>query len=125
MNGILWLRILLTGLGLELLYAVYITFTRWYDAGVLLNLLSINLLMLIGGYLVARKATSMQIVQGALVGVVGALFYIFATLNMVMKGNLPVDWNYFMEHLLKIASGALGGFIALRLSRSAAAKNSL
>ncbi|MDH5251563.1 MAG: hypothetical protein OEW40_21390 [Cyclobacteriaceae bacterium] len=62
MNGILWLRILLTGLGLELLYAVYITFTRWYDAGVLLNLLSINLLMLIGGYLVARKATSMQIV---------------------------------------------------------------
>ena len=114
MKNILWLRIVLTGLGLEVLYGLYITFIRWYDSTTFFNLLSINILMLIGGYIVGRKAASNRVLQGALVGVVGASFYVIATLSMVTKGQLAVDLSYFLEHFLKIASGALGGYLAMR-----------
>lgn len=114
MKNILWLRIVLTGLGLEILYALYITFIRWYDSTTFFNLLSINILMLLGGYVVGRKASSKWVLQGALVGVVGALFYIFATFGMVTNGDLAIDLQYILEHFLKIASGALGGYLASR-----------
>ncbi len=114
MKHILWIRIALTGMAVELTYVVFIKFIRWYEPTPVLNFLALGLLMACGGYLVGRKAQEKQILQGALVGVVGVLFYLFGTMNMYLSGELPIDLLYFLDHLNKIAWGAFGGYLALR-----------
>ena len=113
MKKILWLRIVLTGLGVEFLYAIFIKFIRWYEPTVFLNFLALGILMTLGGYFVGRKAKEKRILQGALVGVTGVLFFIFATMHKYLSGEFSIDSIYFLDHLNKIIWGSTGGFIAL------------
>ncbi len=115
MKQIKWFWIFLVGISLELIYGVYITFIKWYESGVIVDLFSINLLIFIGGCIIGNMVNSRYVLQGALVGVVAALFYVGATLNMVIDGNLPIDFAYFREGILKIISGALGGYAMYKI----------
>lgn len=115
MRNILWWRILLTGLSMELIYGIYIGFIRWYEPNLSANSFTLGILMLIGGYWAGRKANKTHILQGALVGLTGVLFYIIVVLMIQPDASqMPSILHVFIENLAKILGGALGGYIALR-----------
>ncbi|MCB0668760.1 MAG: hypothetical protein KDC80_23210 [Saprospiraceae bacterium] len=115
MKNILWLRILITGLAMEFIYGMYISFIRWYEATMLTSLLALGFLMAIGGYLVARKADSKHLLQGASVGLVGVLFYLFVTTVLISdNGQVTYGLQFWLEDVAKIGGGVIGGYIALR-----------
>ncbi len=110
----MWLRILLTGLAMELVYGMYISFVRWYEPTMLTSVAALGLLMAIGGYLVGRKAKSNHVAQGALVGLTGVVFYV-VVLNTIAQAEAVVfGLQYWLEHCAKVSGGAIGGYIALR-----------
>jgi len=118
MKNILWLRIVLTGLAIEFGYGIYISFIRWYEPTILTSLVTLGGLMLIGGFLVGRKANSKHIIQGALVGFTGVLFYVIVTTLMKPEeGQISSGLQVWLEHLGKISGGAIGGYLGLRQSR--------
>ena len=110
MKKILWLRIVLTGVGIEFLYVIYILFIRWYEPTVLLNFIALGILMASGGYLVGRKAPEKQVLQDALVGLTGVMFFILVTMNKYLSGESSINILYFMDHVNKIIWGSAGGF---------------
>ena len=113
----MWLRIVLTGLALEFVYGIYIGIIRWYEPTMLSSLVALGTLMLLGGYMVGRKAKAKHIIQGALVGFTGVLFLVIVSTMMGKIEDLSVGLQFWLEHLAKIAGGAIGGFIALKQSQ--------
>lgn len=100
---------------MELIYGIYIGFIRWYEPNLLANSFTLGILMLIGGYWVGSKATTNPIIQGALVGLTGVLFYMVVVLIIQPDASqMPSILHVFIENLAKILGGALGGYIALR-----------
>jgi putative membrane protein (TIGR04086 family) len=112
MKSILLLRILLTGLAMEITYGLYISFIRWYEESIITSFLALGILMLIGGYWVGRKVSSNKILQGALVGVTGVIFYLIISFSLAESEAVYTGLQFWMEHLAKIGGGALGGFLA-------------
>ena len=62
----------------------------------------------LGALWVGRKLESRFVLHGVLVGVVAALFYIALTELQ------PEPLAYIIAHVLKLAGGAAGGFVAQR-----------
>lgn len=112
MKSILWLRIILTGLAMEITYGLYISFLRWYEESLITSFLALGLLMLFGGYWVGRKASSLKTLQGALVGVTGVIFYLVISFSLADSEEVSTGLQFWMEHIAKIGGGALGGFLA-------------
>ncbi|WP_296700439.1 TIGR04086 family membrane protein [Algoriphagus sp.] len=112
MKNILWIRIILTGLGMEIIYGIYISFIRWYEESLMTSFIALAILMFIGGYWVAKKTLSNKILQGALVGVVGVIFYLIVSILLADGEDVSTGLQFWMEHLAKIGGGALGGFFA-------------
>jgi putative membrane protein (TIGR04086 family) len=110
----MWLRIVLTGLAMEFIYGLYISFIRWYEPSILTSVIALGFLMVIGGYLVGRKANSKHLIQGALVGLVGVLFYVFIMIIMQPdSGQVSSDLQFWLENLAKIGGGAIGGYLSI------------
>lgn len=100
---------------MELIYGIYIGMIRWYAPNFLANACTLGGIMLIGGYWVGRKANKNHILQGALVGLTGVLFYIIVVLMIQPDASqIPSILHVFIENPAKILGGALGGYIALR-----------
>ena len=78
---ILWWRILIAAIVLELLYGVFLVFVLGAaeQAFTTLGIVSVFLFMALGGFWVGSRATSRPILQGGLVGVVAVLFYTVLT----------------------------------------------
>lgn len=99
---------------MELVYGIYISLIRWYAPNLLANACTLGGLMLIGGYRVGRKANKNHILQGALVGLTGVLFYTVVVLIIQPDtSQMPSILHVFLENLAKILGGALGGYLAL------------
>ena len=62
----------------------------------------------LGALWVGRKLESRFVLHGVLVGIVAALFYIALTKLQ------PEPMAYVIAHVLKLAGGAAGGFVAQR-----------
>ena len=115
MSDIKWLRIVLTGLAMEFIYGLYISFIRWYAPTILTSMAALGLLMFIGGYLVGRKVNSRHVLQGALVGLTGVLFYVIVTMLMnPEEGQVIYGLSFWLEDLAKIGGGAIGAYLALK-----------
>ena len=115
MSDIKWLRIVLTGLAVEIIYALYISFVRWYAPTILTSMAALGLLMFIGGYLVGQKVNSRHVLQGALVGLTCVLFYVIVTMLMnPEEGQVIYGLSFWLEDLAKIGGGAIGAYLALK-----------
>ena len=68
----------------------------------------------LGALWVGRKLESRFVLHGILLGVVAALFYLALTRLQ------PEPMAYIIAHVLKLAGGALGGFVAQRKKTQAA-----
>lgn len=98
---------------MEFIYGIYIGFIRWYAPNLLANACTLGGLMLIGGYWVGRKATKNHILQGALVGLTGVLFYIIVVLMIQPDASqMPSILHILLENLAKILGGAIGGYLS-------------
>ena len=64
----------------------------------------------LGAWWTCRRVESRFVMHGVLVGVVAALFYIGLTRLQ------PEPMAYIIAHVLKLAGGALGGYVAQRRS---------
>jgi putative membrane protein (TIGR04086 family) len=60
------------------------------------------------GFWVARKARRLQVLHGALVGVVSMVIFLAMTLDQTQP------FAYIVAHVLKVLGGAAGGFLALK-----------
>jgi putative membrane protein (TIGR04086 family) len=61
---------------------------------------------------VSRKITSRFVLHGILIGVVAALFY------LALTRFKPEPLAYVIAHILKLAGGATGGYVAERRRKS-------
>jgi putative membrane protein (TIGR04086 family) len=114
MKNSTWLRIVLIGLSMELIYGIYIGFIRWYAPNLLANACTLGGLMLVGGYWVGRKAKTKTIIQGASVGLTGVVFYIIVVLIIQPdESQMPPNFHVFIENSAKILGGAIGGYLSL------------
>lgn len=120
---ILWGRILLAAIVLELLYGVFLVFVLGSaeQAYATLGIASVFVFMAIGGLWVGWKATSLPVVQGGLVGVAAVLFYTALTTPAVLSGELAITAPFLLNHLAKVLGGLFGGLLGnvLRVSRRA------
>lgn len=105
-----WLRIVLGGLAAEAgLFIIAVVFYLLPNGSAeLLYVVPVACLCmtLLLGFWVARKAGSLFVLHGTLVGIVAALLYISLTLGK----TLPAA--YLVSHFLKVIGGAAGGLIA-------------
>ena len=114
---ILWGRILITGLVLEVLYGLFLVFVLGAaeQAYRPIGLSSGFVVMAIGGFFVGRTATWRPVLQGGLVGVAAVLFYTALTTPGVIGGQLVVTGVFVLNHLLKILGATAGGWVAATL----------
>jgi putative membrane protein (TIGR04086 family) len=113
-----WIRVVVAALLAEVvLMAIAIPVTLWVGQTPLLYVIppACFLATLVFGRWAAQKAGADFILHGTLVGVVAALLYIGLTWGQ----TLPMA--YLVSHGLKIIGGAVGGFLAGRQPRTAAA----
>ena len=75
--------------------------------------------VLLCGLWVGRSVPSNQILHGALVGLATVLAYLVISISAELAGMIEInyDFYYFLDHLVKVLGGALGGLIALNLSK--------
>jgi putative membrane protein (TIGR04086 family) len=114
---ILWWRILIAAIVLELLYGVFLVFILGAaeEAFTTLGIASVFVFMAIGGFWVGSRAPSRPVLQGGLVGVVAVLFYTALTTPAVLSGELLVTGPFLLNHLSKVLGGAFGGLLAKSL----------
>jgi len=55
---------------------------------------------------------SRQVLQDALVGLIGALFRVIIFLEMVLNEEVLMDTTYWRQHFIRISRGAIDGYIA-------------
>lgn len=111
---ILWWRILLAAIVLELLYGafLYLVLGMAEQAYTLLGITSVFLFMTIGGFWVGSKATAHRVLQGGLVGLAAVLFYTALTIPAVLSGELAITGPFLLNHLAKVVGGAFGGALS-------------
>ncbi|MEL1252061.1 hypothetical protein [Aurantiacibacter gilvus] len=115
-----WKRIVIAGIAVELLYAVYIYYLTSTDlAGYKPEGLAVAfILFAVGGFWAARPAQGGRIGIGLAVGLVGMLFYYTISIPTILAGEIEFPLMAWVNHGLKLAGGAAGAL----LSRSSAAK---
>jgi hypothetical protein len=69
------------------------------------------------------RATPRPLLHGALMGGVAAAIYIALTIagGLFVPDMPPIPWIYYVGHLLKLAGGATGGWLAQRAAGTTAA----
>ena len=116
---IMWWRIVIVAVVLELLYGVFL-YQVLGDAQLAfapVGLISVFVFMLIGGTLIAWMAESRRLLQATLVGVTAIVFYTLLTIPVMLSGELPITGALLLNHLLKIAGAASGGPVGAALAR--------
>jgi len=114
---ILWSRILVASLTIEIVVLLVLNFVvlPLYEPHANTVTFVLFASMLVGGLWVARKAESRFILQGALVGVAAIVIYSVMTIPFVLSGELVFDMRFFVNHIAKILGGAAGGLVAGRM----------
>jgi hypothetical protein len=109
-----WKRILIAGFATEILYGVYIFLILGsaQEAYAFAGLLGAFGFFVVGGIWGAWKADSNRAPQGALVAVVAVVFYTLLTVPAIIGGSYVFTGMVLLNHVLKIAGGAAGGFLA-------------
>lgn len=117
-----WKRIIIAGIAVELLYAVYIYFlTPTELAGYKAEGLIVGFVMFaIAGFWAARPVEAARIAAGAAVGIVGMLFYYALSIPTILAGEIDFPLMAWVNHGLKIAGGAAGAIVAGAIARRAA-----
>ncbi len=117
-----WKGIVIAGIAIELLYAVYVYFLATADlVGYKPEGLAVAfVLFAIGGYWAARPAADSRLAIGAAVGVVGILFYYVISMPTLLAGEMDFPLMAWVNHGLKVAGGATGALIAGVLARKVA-----
>jgi putative membrane protein (TIGR04086 family) len=117
---ILWWRILIAAIVLELLYGVFLVFVLGAaeQAFTAFGVASVFVFMAIGGFWLGSRATSHPVLQGGLVGVVAVVFYTALTTPAVLSGELAVTGPFLLNHLAKVLGGTFGGLLASIMSAS-------
>jgi putative membrane protein (TIGR04086 family) len=117
-----WGRVLVFGFTFEVLTIFFLAFInpRWIRYPV--SDLELTIGLFIGTAIVAlwlgKKLTSHQVLTGVLFGLCTILVYVIITVSAELAGAIQInyDLSYFVKHIVKIAGGALGGFVAFNLS---------
>ena len=117
-----WIRILIAGIGAQVLYYVflYTILSSWGGAFSVLGLISMFVLHFVGGFwaVIKTKSKFKAALNGAFVGIVSIItFFIIVILLTVTLGKgdgPPSNYSLFLfllSHLFKIFGGALGGYV--------------
>lgn len=116
--GRYWKRIVIAGIAVELLYAVYVYFLSSVDlVGYKPEGLAVAfVLFALGGFWAARPAHGSRLAIGIAVGVVGTLFYYAISLPTLLAGEMEFPPMAFVNHGLKLAGGATGALLSARLA---------
>jgi putative membrane protein (TIGR04086 family) len=116
LRRILWLRVILTAILVEVvLLGIAIPLNMSANGQAVLLILVIPLCIIgtfLGGWWVGRRAGSLFLVHGLLVGAIAALIYGALT----FKVTLPTA--YIVANYLKLIAGAAGGITAQLLQRA-------
>jgi hypothetical protein len=115
---ILWVRILIAGIVLELLYGLYLVFILGAAemAFMVQGIISAFVFMMIGGLWLASEAKAHRIGQAALVGVAAVLFYTILTIPGVITGELEITPPFLVNHAAKILGATAGGLVSTLLT---------
>lgn len=115
-----WKRIVIAGVAVELLYALYVYQVATVDlVGYKPEGLAIAfILFAIGGFWAARPAQDGRLAIGLAVGLVGTLFYYAISIPTILAGEIEFPLMAWVNHGLKLAGGAVGAL----LSRSSRVK---
>ena len=116
--GQYWKRIIIAGIGVELLYALYVYFLSTTDlVGYKPEGLAVAfILFALGGFWAARPAQGQRLAIGLGVGIVGTLFYYAISIPVLLAGEMEFPLMAWVNHGLKLAGGATGAFLAGRLT---------
>jgi hypothetical protein len=111
---ILWGRILIAAVVLELLYGLFLIFILGSAdyAYTPLGMATVFVFMMIGGAWIGLKAASRRVFHGGLVGLVAVLFYTVLTSPAVFSGELVVTGPFLLNHVAKILGGISGGLLS-------------
>ncbi len=109
-----WKRILIAGIAVELLYAVYVYYLTSVDlVGYKPEGLAVAfILFAVGGFWAARPAADGHLAIGVAVGIVGTLFYYAISMPVLLAGEMEFPLMAWVNHGLKIAGGAVGALLA-------------
>jgi hypothetical protein len=109
-----WIRILVGGVGAELLYAIYIYFIApsTQVAYQPIGFAMVFILFALGGWWVGRGMEQSRVLGGVLAGVAGTIFYYILQIPDIMAGEQSFPVIAFLNHGLKLAGGAIGAFVA-------------
>lgn len=115
-----WKRIVIAGIAVELLYAVYVYYLATVDLVGYRpeGLVVAFVLFAVGGFWAARPAADGRIAIGLAVGLVGMLFYYAISIPTILAGEIEFPLMAWVNHGLKLAGGAVGAL----LSRSSNAR---
>ncbi|WP_338241763.1 hypothetical protein [Aurantiacibacter hainanensis] len=118
--GRIWARIVIAGIAVELLYAVYVFYLATEDLiGYKPEGLAVAfVLFALGGFWAARPAPGNRLAVGLAVGIVGTLFYYALSLPTVLAGQQEFPLMAWVNHGLKLAGGAAGALLAGLTTRS-------
>lgn len=116
---IYWKRIIIAGIAVELLYAVYVYFLATADlVGYKPEGLAVAfVLFALGGFWAARPASQGRLAIGAATGLVGILFYYALQAPNVISGAQEYPLMAWVNHGLKVAGGVAGALLAGLSSR--------
>jgi len=119
---IIWWRILVVAVVLELLYGgfLYQVIGDTQQAFAPVGLISVFIFMLLGGALIGWMAPSRKLLQATLVGVTAVVFYTLLTIPVVVSGELQITGPLLLNHLLKIIGAAAGGLLASSMGQKIA-----
>ena len=114
-----WKRIVLGGVGAELLYAVYIYFIApsTQVAYQPIGFAIVFGLFVLGGLWASRGSKGFgRVVVGLGVGVAGTIFYYILQIPDIIAGEQTFPAIAFLNHGLKLAGGALGALVPALLA---------
>jgi hypothetical protein len=109
-----WKRIVIAGIAVELLYAVYVYYLATTDlVGYKPEGLAVAVVLFaLAGWWAARPVQTSRLAVGAAVGIVGMLFYYAISMPTLLAGEMEFPLMAWVNHGLKIAGGATGGLVA-------------
>ena len=114
LSRIRWLAVLLGALSVELVlfaFVIPLPFLPNGDGLILRTVIPVCFVVaFIGGVWIARRAGTLFVLHGLLLGLVAALMYAALTWNK----SLPLA--YVVSNYLKVVAGAAGGFVAQRMT---------
>lgn len=109
-----WKRIVIAGVAIELLYALYVYNLATQDLVGYKpeGLIVAFILFALGGFWAARPAYGSRLAVGAAVGVVGIVFYYLISIPTIFAGEIDFPLMAWVNHGLKVAGGVVGALVA-------------